>query len=286
MGFIVLIVLPAILMGVAIWAASYLQPIVEVLRRSVVILGISVILLIGIIVLVAPYRVRYDIVNNIQLFGPILLAGIAGFLLQYSLRDSHRVHWWCIAISMALFIAGCFLLWWLASLGGLATLCAFFTALSSVGVTTVAAIWMARSLWRWRKLTALLVGFVIPAAFVASVLLGETQSPEDITQRNGNIIVQALEQRRSESGVYPTSLDKLVPVCLNELPEALTTQGTGWLYTSDGSQYTLGYWDDPRWFGVNLCLHSSESKGWRCKYTYGYQDWSPFSPVPTPTPKP
>jgi len=286
MEFIIFLVLPAILMRVAISVIPYPLPIVEVPRRLRVILGVILFLLIGVIVLVAPSYVRHDVINSIQVFGPIPLVGIAGFLLQYGLRDPYRVRWGSIAVSLALLAAVCFLLWNTASLGRLGPVFAFITVLSVAGVTLVTAIWMLWSLRRWRKLIALLVGFALPAVFLASVWMGEEQSPEEITQRNGDVIVQALGQYHTESGVYPTDLAELVPAHLNELPEARTMQDTGWLYTSDTRKYTLGYWHYPDKLGVILCLHSSKITGWQCEPTYRAQDWSPFSPVPTPVLRP
>jgi hypothetical protein len=289
MGFVVLLVLPAILMELVILRISYPPPplpIVEVPKRLRVVLGVGLFLLIGAIVLIAPTHKRFDVIFGIVVFGPIPLAGISGFLLQYGLRDPCRVRRWCIAVSLTLLIGGCLLLWYFASLGQLGPLFAYLTALSAAGVALVTAIWMAWSLPRWRKLTALLVGLLLPGAFLASVRMGDAQSPERITERNGDVIIQALEKHHIENGVYPTNLAELVPAHLNELPEALTTQGTGWLYTSDTREYTLGYWHYPHKFGVILCLHSSETAGWQCESTYEPRDWSPFSPVLTPIARP
>jgi hypothetical protein len=281
---------PVLLMVIAIRAISPLLPITDVTIRSRVIWGVSLFLL-GIVVLVALMQYYdicsiYDVSFVILLCGPTLLVGIAGFFLQYALRDPCLVRWRYIAVSLALLAVGCFLLGTIASFGRLWPFWAFLIALSCVSVALVTAIWIAWSLRRWRKLIALLVVFVLPAVFWASVLTGDTQSPEGITEKNGDMIVQALEQYHDANGMYPTHLAELVPVHLSELPEALTTQGTGWLYTSDARKYTLGYWHYPHKLGVILCLHDSETTEWQCESTVYAQGWEPFSPVLTPIPTP
>jgi hypothetical protein len=184
-----------------------------------------------------------------------------------------------------LFALACTLLCGFASLGHLGPVLALLTMLSATGVAIVTGAWMVYSLPGWRKLSAVLIGFVLPMVFSASIWVGENQSPEKVTRRNGDKIAYALEQYYAETGEYPTELNDLVPANLTELPQALTTQGTGWLYTSSTNQYTLGYWHYPHKLGVVLCLYSSESKNWQCESTFHSQGWGPFSPVWTPVPE-
>jgi hypothetical protein len=287
MGLIRLLVLPSILMGVAILVIPRLSSAARSTWQRNLIVGAVLILIVAFFITLAmPIHAgcsKDEILFLIMAFGPIPLAGIAGFLMHSGLRDWWRISWWHMGGGLALFAMGCLLLRDLASGGRLGPVIAFLVALSATGVAIVTALWMVWSLPRWRKLAALLPAIVLPAALFVSIWIGEGQSPEEITQRNGDTIAQALERYHAETGIYPAELTELVPTCLVEIPEALTTQGTGWLYTSDSNQYTLGYWHYPDKLGVILCLHSSTDEGWQCQSTYSAEDWTPFSPVPTPT---
>ncbi len=265
---------PAILMGLAIFAI----PRGWLLLRRKVVVSLILLFLVGFVVVILTTDHSRDIL------GPPFFTAIVGFLMQSSLHESRKIHWWRIALSLMLSVLACFALGHVASFGGWAPAFAFFVALSATGIAIVAGLWMVWSLPRWRKLAALVVGVVLPVTFLASISIGETRSPETVTEKNGDRIVQALEQYHLETGTYPTELTGLAPVYLAALPEALTTQGTGWLYTSNDKQYTLGYWHDPDRDGATLCLHSSESKNWECEFTFMPRGWGPFQGVPTPTP--
>lgn len=260
------------------------------LSRRQVIVGLVLLVSAGSVFMVAmPSYKRWDWVMSIWTFGLIPLTGIAGFLMQSSLRDPQRIIWWRGIASFVLFVLISFALGSWGTFVGVGTVIAFLIASSATGVAIVTGVWTAWSLPRWRKLTALMIGIVFPAAFFASIWVGASWSPESITKKNGDLIVQSLEQYYVENGVYPTELTELVPGYLTGLPKALTTQRTGWLYTSTINQYTLGYWHSPGSYGiVTLCLHQSRSKKWECKPTLHTRDWEPFSPVltPIPTPKP
>ena len=281
---LVILLGPSVLMGVAIFVAPRLRSTLRVSARRKAIAGLALLCAVGLLTILAtPDYTVAAFTRSVQSLWLIpLLIGIAGFLIQSSLRDPPGFCWWRIAVGFVLLVLACFSLSAMSSLGQLAPVMALLVALATTGVAIVTALWMIWSLPRWRKLIAVLVGVLFPAMLFASIWIGDTQSPEENTQRNGNVIVQALEQCYAETGTYPAKLIELVPTYLTEVPEALTTQGTGWLYTATASQYTLGYWHYPRKFGVTLCLHSSESEGWQCNHTYRYQDWEPFSPVPTP----
>jgi hypothetical protein len=215
-----------------------------------------------------------------------LLVGIAGILVQRGLRNGQRIRWWIAGGSLiAIALAG-LLLGHLGSQGGWGGVWAFILSLTTGVIAVVICVWLIWVLPRWRKLASF--GFAAATALMVLVSwkLGNYYSPEATVERNAETIVQALEEYHTESSTYPAALDELVPVYLPVLPEAVTTQGTGWLYTSNGDSYTLGYWFNPRKFGVTLYLYSSENAKWEWRFTYSAQDWTPFSPVPTPTSKP
>ncbi len=214
---------------------------------------------------------------------PLLLVTVAGVLFQRSLQNSQTPHWQTAGVSLVTLILLGLLLGYLASLGSWGGVGA--TLLSGIaGVAAVAiCVWLVCTLPRWRKLASL--GFVAATALVilTSWNLGNYHSPEAMVERNAEIIVQALEEYYTESGMYPAVLDDLVPTYLPTLPEAVTTQGTGWLYESTNTTYTLGYWMWPEKYGVWLCLYSSSSKSEECHPTgYTENSWEPFLPVYTP----
>ena len=273
---------PAVLMGVAILLAPHVRALLRIPVRQKVIIGVvACVVSLAILILANFDHEVSSFLNSVRIFWPIpLMVGVAGFLMQSSLQDASRISWWRIITSSVLLVSLCVFMAIISSGGG--GLGAILLILPTVGVEIVAALWMVWSLPRWRKFAALIMGVAVPVGLVVSVLIGNTQSPETITEKNGNRIVQALEQYHLETGAYPTELTKLVPVYFAAVPEAHTTQGTGWLYTANDNQYTLGYWYYPEKYGVTLCLHSTENNKWECEPTYLSRGWGPFQGVPTP----
>jgi hypothetical protein len=217
---------------------------------------------------------------------PAALIGVVGFLVQSSLRDPRTVSWWRLAGSVLIAVGVCFRLGFLASVGGLGGVFAVILGLIATLPALGAGIWIAWSVPRWRKLVALLV-LLIPTAFWISIEQGDAQSLEQITQRHGDQIVQALQAYHTAQRNYPAALSDLVPSYLPSLPDALTTQGTGWLYQSDIERYTLGYWYYPGKEVVMLCRYSSTKPSWDCGVTPNTQEgWAPFQVVWTPVAEP
>lgn len=116
------------------------------------------------------------------------------------------------------------------------------------------------------------------------------ENPEDLaaTERNAQLVIVALEQYYVDTGIYPASLDELGPMYLDELPEAVTTRGMGWLYAATDDEYTLGYWYGASKYAVYVCLFDSAEKVWDCHdCSVEFQEpgcWGPFTEMPTPTP--
>jgi uncharacterized membrane protein (Fun14 family) len=154
---------------------------------------------------------------------------------------------------------------------------ALLSILPTVGVGIVTALWMVWSLPCWRKLAALLTGILFPAALFVSLWIGADNSPDTITRRNGDAIVQSLERYHAETGTYPSELIGLVPAVLTALPEKPQTVG-GWLYTITDNEYTLGYVDGVDQYGYWVCVHSSENPKWDCFVDVGNR----FKLPPTP----
>jgi hypothetical protein len=58
------------------------------------------------------------------------------------------------------------------------------------------------------------------------------------TKRRGDQIIEALEQYHADHSRYPTSLEKLLPKYIQEIP--VPTWGLrAWRYQTDGKEYTL-----------------------------------------------
>ncbi len=223
--------------------------------------------------------------ENLVFVLPAIFIGVAGLLIQSSLRYPHVISWWRLASGIIIVLGVCFGLAALASVGGLAPLFALILGSIATLPALISGVWIAWSAPRWRKLAAPLVGLLIPFAFWISIWQGDAQSPENITQRHGDQIVHALETFHTVQQSYPAALTALVPIYLPNLPVALTTQGTGWLYDTDSHTYTLGYWHYPGKYDVILCRFRSTSSAWNCGVTDNTpQGWAPFRIVWTPTP--
>jgi hypothetical protein len=201
------------------------------------------------------------------LFLPPSFTALAGSLLQSALRQPNRIAWWRLITGTLIFALMCLYLEELASAGGLGGTVALTAAIFATLPILISAVWILWSAPRWRKLVAPALVLLFPGAFWFSIQQGDAQSPESITQHHGDQIVQALEQYRSTQQRYPSALATLVPNYISSLPDALTTQGTGWLYHTDGRQYTLGYWHYPDRDAVMLCRYHSIHPEWQCKAT-------------------
>jgi hypothetical protein len=214
-----------------------------------------------------------------SLVWPFIAPILAGYLIQSGLREP-RVQWWRLLVSVVVIGLLCFSLYADASLGGWGLVGAFVFGFLSACLALAVAIWLAWTLPRWRKLAGPIFCVALVPAMYYSVEAGDWRSPEDTTRRNGDLIIQALDQYHATSGHYPEKLTQLEPTYLATLPEAETTQGTGWLYESDGHDFTLGYWYWPDRWNTRVCLYASPGQTWEC----GIWNWGPFEGVPTPSP--
>jgi hypothetical protein len=216
--------------------------------------------------------------------GPAVLVGLVGFaslLIWAGFRNISLPRAWAYVIGGALVLA--LVCTWLGDMAGAGNLggpIAFVFGLPAVGVAWIVALWMLWKARSWRKTGALLLAVIFPTALFLSIQLGDMRSPESLTQRNGTAIVEGLRRYRADRGAYPAVLDDLVPGYLLALPEAITTQQTGWLYGTTGGEFTLGYWYYPDKLGSIVCLYTSAAPRWEC----GDNHWGPFTPVWTPAP--
>jgi len=220
------------------------------------------------------------LLDSFSMVWPFIAPILAGYLLWSGLREA-RIQWWRLLVSVLAIGLLCLSLFASASLGGLGGAVAFMIGLLSAFIALVVAIWLAGTLPRWRKLAGPIFWVALVAAMILSIAAGNWHAPEDpkeTTQRNGDLIIQALDKYHAATGQYPEELTQLEPTHLETLPDALTTQGTGWLYESDGHDFTLGYWHSPDRYGTPACLYASQDRTWECDAF----DWGPFEPLQTP----
>jgi hypothetical protein len=217
---------------------------------------------------------------------PAMLTSVAGFLVQSSLRDPRAISWWRLVISVLIIVGCCVGLGTLARGGQLGGPVALILGAVATVPILITGVWIVWSAPHWSKLIAPLIVLLIPTAFWISIQHGDAQSPEQITQRHGDRIIQALDAYHADQRSYPAALTALVPRYLPSLPDARTTQETGWLYQTDSQQYMLGYWYDPDKAVVTVCRYHSTNPSWACSPTANtVQGWAPFQIVWTPVPE-
>ncbi len=277
---IILLILPALLMGMLLWALPKDALVIRAPSRKLMIIAALGIAILTLIFLALPDYDRWYF-QIVFIFSPPFLIGIQGILLYSALHTSSKIGWGQLLVSAVMLALTYFALYNLTSMGLLAPLFAMGIALATTGVTLVVGIWLIWVLSGWRKSISVVSLIVVPLTLVAGVAVGNTRAPESITHINGSTIAQALEQFYEDRRMYPQSLRDLIPVYLQEIPEALTTQGTGWLYVSSGDEYTLGYWYWPD-NCTTLCKYNTRNPVWSCDIACLAEDWRPFTPVPTP----
>jgi hypothetical protein len=218
--------------------------------------------------------------KNLFCLLPALCTALAAFLLHRGLASPRLLgRWFLFASLLLLILIGSSILFAAvrAEDGGLF---AFIFALPITATAVGAAIWLALTLPSWHKLAAVGIGLLFPMLLMLSIQLLATPAPETITRQHGDVLIQALERYAHTTGSYPDQLTDLVPTYLPTIPEATTTQGTGWLYHGAAQQFILGFWYWPEKYSSWVCLHQSGHVGWECRY----DNWGPFSPVSTPQP--
>jgi hypothetical protein len=174
----------------------------------------------------------------------------------------------------------CTLTFLFSSAGEFGPVAALMLGLAGTCAALGGAIAMAWRLPRWQKGLAIFPAVLLPVLLYSSLSFGEAQSPEEQTKRHDIQIAIALDQYYTQHGAYPRSLVNLEPAFVSPLPEALTTQGRGWLYQADEDTYMLGFWYWPAKDGVEVCLYASLTRVWDCKFN----NWGPFPGVTTPLP--
>ncbi len=191
---LLMIFAPAMLMAAAIVVIHLIQRPSWMNNRTLII-GFSLIALIVFSwFLTSSDYGRMDVWFTVEIFFlPYLLTGISGFLLQRGL-SSFPVNLWKILVAVILLGLVCVIVAEVTSPGLLSILFGILIALAGALMGIVIAIWLAWSLKGTRKLAALLFGIVFPVILIAGVSIGDSYSPESVTQRNGDVIIVALQR--------------------------------------------------------------------------------------------
>jgi hypothetical protein len=172
---------------------------------------------------------------------PSALTGIAGFLIESGLHSHPVSSPWKAALGLLLLGPVLIITYDTAKVGYLGPVFALLlTTVAVTGMAIVIALWLAWTLRGWRKSASLVFAVALPVGLYASLMTGNAHSPESLTEQNGGNIVEALNKYNNSTGSYPERLTDLVPGQLREIPEALTTQGMGWLYEGAGEKFMLG----------------------------------------------
>lgn len=216
-------------------------------------------------------------------FGPLAAIPLSVYLIQTGLRDAPRLQWWRIVAGLFLIGLTALCIGMLGSGGGLVAAFAFVDGLLVACLALIGGVWMLFSLPGWRKTAALLFFPALPAMLYFSLELGRTQSPISKTERNGDLIVQALNDYHADTGSYPEKVEDLEPTYMTDIPGATTNRYAnwykGWLYSADGDDFHLGFTDPPGQWDVEVCYYGSQNPEWECD-VWGYMDWGPLPRIP------
>ena len=134
-------------------------------------------------------------------------------------------------------------------------------------------VWVVLIILSTKRMRRLMIMLTVayPLMLLANVEIGARLSPEYITQKQGRIIINALDQYYRANGRYPPTLNTLVPTFLDKIPETRISYIVNsvshpdikkWDYTTALQEggFTLGFWyrDD----GFKQCVYVSETEEW------------------------
>lgn len=215
--------------------------------------------------------------STLVAFGVAFAVMIAAVLFYSGLKTSERVLWVNIAVGTGLLLLcfGWIVVATIIDWGIIAFVQALFASAAAL-LSGLSLVWL---LSRWRKAVGILLAIGVPLGLYLSLEVSHPYSPESLIRKNGEAIAGALNHYRSEHKTYPQSLLELVPIYLSDLNEPKTTWG--WLYTSNGDSFTLGYVSYVDKMGYTVCKYSAEAPEWDCPLDYST---APFVLAPTPMP--
>lgn len=206
----------------------------------------------------------------------ILIVGSV-ILLYQGLRDPHNILQKQICKAIGLLLLACAGFFLLASIGELGTYIAVLAAIPIIIITITSGLLLSRILPRGRKSLILLVLIGFPIMFFISVSFGYLYTPTLRNERDGQKVVQALDEYHRRNGKYPATLDQLRSdsrILFIEKPPTIW----GWLYTASQDDYVLGFVNDVDKFGYWVCIYRSHSSKWKCIP----ESEGPFTIKPTP----
>jgi hypothetical protein len=242
------------------------QPMARLKSRHLILVGVAlVILAIFLWLMSMTHNDLYGIwIGFYMLVLPYLLIGGAAFCVRAGVRTRPSISYGSILVGVALLLLACYVLADITS--GTDGLGVFFL-LPTFIVGLIAALAIAYATQGRRRKFAFLLGIMFPVSLFLSFVVGLSFTEEKVAQRNGDQIIQALDQHRLTTGKYPANLSDLLPIYLPELPPLLLRDNTGWLYHSDGDAFTLEfkYYPDRRVIGS--CMFSSQQPHWDCDLT-------------------
>jgi hypothetical protein len=199
---------------------------------------------------------------------PSILTGLAARLVYRGLRGRQPPSRRLVILGLSLLVLICLGLLRIAMSGYVWAAMAGITAVLTLPTTIIAGLLLALKLDRRRAIISLLFIILFPVTLFVSAGIGSKYSPEALTRKSGDTIVQALEQYYVEEGIYPPTLVDLVPTYLTTIPEPRVFEGgwegminDEWEYQVISDTFSLRFWyltlDD-----IEYCEYSSQSRQW------------------------
>jgi len=199
----------------------------------------------------------------VYLLGCIALTVGAALLLWRALRADARIDIRLIVGAVCLLGLSCILVGSISFLGLAASVIADSVSTWTAFAAFITGACLVFTLKGKRRLAAIFIGLIYPAALFLSSALGYQRSPEAALQHYGGIIVEKIDQFHADRGYYPGRLDDLVPAYLDDLRPP--PNAWGWLYTGGQTQFSLGYLYGTDVIGYSMCGFSSSRRTWRCR---------------------
>jgi hypothetical protein len=218
-----------------------------------------------------------ELVFYALIWGPAVLIAASAFFFYAGLRDSRSIAWTRIAIGISMLLLACG--WLIAVMISDISLIAFYEFLFASGASVLAGVSLVLLLVRWRKVIGLLMSIGFPVALYLGLEIGSPYTPDSIIRKNGEAIAQAVTEYHSDRGIYPDTLNELIPAYLTDLREPKTIWG--WLYLTSRDDYTLGYVSYINKWGYSICKYSATAPEWDCPLNYST---APLVLEPTPGP--
>lgn len=210
---------------------------------------------------------------------PSIFIVVAAYIIYESQQGQSEIHWNRIGTASALLICAC-----ISFVIGLAVGFSYgviFVFVLATIAALLSGIFLGAYLTRWQKLFGLFIGIGFPFIMLLSIYLGLYFDPDSIIRRNGEAIAQALNEYHAAKGIYPETLDELVPTYMADLKEPKTLWG--WLYVAEQDNFTVGYVSYIDKMGYTICKYSRTLPEWNCPMDYSTE---PFHLEPTPPPDP